>query len=226
MNLIYVFSKTIQMNTKPINILLVDDHQLVLDGIKSMLSKNKIYQVKNEASNGKIALEMMSKSVEPIDLVITDITMPVINGIALCKEIKTQFPSIKVIILSMHNDITNVKEAIAAEADGYILKNIGQTEFIKGVDRVMDNGTYFSQDILPLVLKQIAKNKNADIKLSLTNREEEVLSLIMQEYTSKEIAEKLFISKQTVDTHRLNIMQKTGCKTLVGLIKYALDEIK
>lgn len=214
------------MNTKPINILLVDDHQLVLDGIKSMLSKNKIYQVKNEASNGKIALEMMSKSVEPIDLVITDITMPVINGIALCKEIKTQFPSIKVIILSMHNDITNVKEAIAAEADGYILKNIGQTEFIKGVDRVMDNGTYFSQDILPLVLKQIAKNKNADIKLSLTNREEEVLSLIMQEYTSKEIAEKLFISKQTVDTHRLNIMQKTGCKTLVGLIKYALDEIK
>jgi DNA-binding NarL/FixJ family response regulator len=205
------------------NILIVDDHQLVIDGLKSMLANEKNYVIKGEALNGQHALEMITSKPEEYQLVVTDITMPLMSGIELCKIIKEQFPHIKVLILSMHNSITIVKDALNAEADGYMLKNTGQDEFIKAIERVLGDGTYFSQDILPIILNLFQKEKKETLKNALTQREKEVLELIVQEYTSKEIAEKLFISKQTVDTHRINIMQKTDCKTLVGLIKYAIQ---
>jgi DNA-binding NarL/FixJ family response regulator len=205
------------------NILVVDDHQLVIDGLKSMLSSEKNYVVKDEALNGQQALEMITAKSDAYQLVITDITMPLMSGIELCKVIKEQFPHIKVLILSMHNSITIVKDALNAEADGYMLKNTGQEEFLNAIDRVLGDGTYFSQDILPIILNLFQKEKKETLKSTLTQREKEVLELIVQEYTSKEIADKLFISKQTVDTHRINIMQKTDCKTLVGLIKYAIQ---
>jgi DNA-binding NarL/FixJ family response regulator len=205
------------------NILVVDDHQLVIDGLKSMLSSEKNYVVKDEALNGQQALEMITAKPDGYQLVITDITMPLMSGIELCKIIKEKFPYIKVLILSMHNSITIVKDALNAEADGYMLKNTGQEEFLNAIDRVLGDGTYFSQDILPIILNLFQKEKKETLKSTLTQREKEVLELIVQEYTSKEIADKLFISKQTVDTHRINIMQKTDCKTLVGLIKYAIQ---
>jgi DNA-binding NarL/FixJ family response regulator len=205
------------------NILIVDDHQLVIDGLKSMLASEKNYVIKGEALNGQQALEMITSKPEEYQLVVTDITMPLMSGIELCKIVKEQFPHIKVLILSMHNSITIVKDALNAEADGYMLKNTGQDEFIKAIERVLGDGTYFSQDILPIILNLFQKEKKETLKNALSQREKEVLELIVQEYTSKEIAEKLFISKQTVDTHRINIMQKTDCKTLVGLIKYAIQ---
>lgn len=211
------------MNKTIINILVVDDHQLVIDGIKSMLALEKNYIVKGEALNGQQALEMINAMPNEYQIVITDITMPLMSGIELCKVIKEQFSRIKVLILSMHNSNTIVKDALNAEADGYMLKNTGQEEFLRAIERVLENGTYFSQDILPIILDQFHKDKRETSKPTLTQRETEVLELIAQEYTSKEIAEKLFISKQTVDTHRINIMQKTNCKTLVGLIKYAIQ---
>lgn len=204
-------------------ILLADDHQLVLDGIKSMLSRNQDFIVEGEANNGQMALEMISTAPDKYQLLITDISMPLLNGIELCRIVKQQYPHIKVIVLSMHNSITIIKDALAAEADGYMLKNTGQDKFINALNRVVGEGTYFSQDIMPIILNQLQKDKVSPLKNNLTNREKEILELIIQEYTSKEIADKLFISKQTVDTHRINIMQKTECKTLVGLIKYALQ---
>jgi two-component system nitrate/nitrite response regulator NarL len=206
-----------------INILIVDDHQLVIDGLKSMLSNETNYVIRGEALNGQQALEMIIAKPEEFQLIVTDITMPLMSGIELCKIVKEKFPHIKVLILSMHNSITIVKDALNAEADGYMLKNTGQDEFIKAIERVLGDGTYFSQDILPIILNLFQKEKKETLKNTLTQREKEVLELIVQEYTSKEIAEKLFISKQTVDTHRINIMQKTDCKTLVGLIKYAIQ---
>lgn len=205
------------------NILIVDDHQLVIDGLKSMLTSEKNYIIKGEALNGQQALEMITAKPHDYQLIVTDITMPLMSGIELCKIIKEQFPYIKVLVLSMHNSISIVKDALNAEADGYLLKNTGQEEFIKALERVLGDGTYFSQDILPIILNLFQKEKKEILKNALTHREKEVLALIVQEYTSKEIAEKLFISKQTVDTHRINIMQKTDCKTLVGLIKYAIQ---
>lgn len=205
------------------SILIVDDHQLVIDGLKSMLANEKNYVIKGEALNGQQALEMITANPEEFQLIVTDITMPLMSGIELCKIVKEQFPYIKVLVLSMHNSISIIKDALNAEADGYLLKNTGQDEFIKAIERVLGDGTYFSQDILPIILNLFQKEKKETLKNSLTQREKEVLELIVQEYTSKEIAEMLFISKQTVDTHRINIMQKTDCKTLVGLIKYAIQ---
>jgi DNA-binding NarL/FixJ family response regulator len=205
------------------NILIADDHQLVIDGLKSMLLQEKRYQVAAESLNGQQALDQVMAAPGKFQLVITDITMPLMGGIELCKAIKRQYPHIKVLILSMHNSISIVKDALAAEADGYMLKNTGQDEFLKGINRIMENGTYFSQDIMPVIFSTLQKEKNQDIRNALSQREKEVLGLIVQEYTSREIADKLHISKQTVDTHRINIMHKTNCQTLVGLIKYAIQ---
>ncbi len=211
-----------QKQTKT-NILIADDHQLVIDGIKSMLVAETHYVFKNEASNGQQALEIIKVNPSDFQLLITDVSMPLLGGIELCKIIKTEYPHIKVLILSMHNSINVIKDALAAEADGYMLKNTGQSELIHGIDRIIGNGTYFSQDILPIILNQFQKEKTILAKPILTQREKEVLELIVQEFTSKEIAEKLFISKQTVDSHRINIMQKTDCQTLVGLIKFSIQ---
>ena len=204
------------------NILIADDHQLVIDGIKSMLVAETQYVFKNEANNGQQALEIIKVNPFDFQLLITDVSMPLLGGIELCKIIKTEYPHIKVLILSMHNSVNVIKDALAAEADGYMLKNTGQSELIHGIDRIIGNGTYFSQDILPIILNQFQKEKTILAKPILTQREKEVLELIVQEFTSKEIAEKLFISKQTVDSHRINIMQKTDCQNLVGLIKFAI----
>lgn len=206
-----------------LNILIADDHQLVIDGLKSMLLQEKRYQVAAESLNGQQALDQVMAAPGKFQLVITDITMPLMGGIELCKAVKRQYPHIKVLVLSMHNSISIVKDALAAEADGYMLKNTGQDEFLKGINRIMENGTYFSQDIMPVIFSTLQKEKNQDIRNALSQREKEVLGLIVQEYTSREIADKLHISKQTVDTHRINIMQKTNCQTLVGLIKYAIQ---
>ena len=210
-----------QKQTKT-NILIADDHQLVIDGIKSMLVAETQYVFKNEANNGQQALEIIKVNPFDFQLLITDVSMPLLGGIELCKIIKTEYPHIKVLILSMHNSVSVIKDALAAEADGYMLKNTGQSELINGIDRIIGNGTYFSQDILPIILNQFQKEKTILAKPILTQREKEVLELIVQEFTSKEIAEKLFISKQTIDSHRINIMQKTDCQNLVGLIKFAI----
>jgi DNA-binding NarL/FixJ family response regulator len=207
---------------EPINILIVDDHQLVIDGLKSMLQINTQFVVKNQALNGVQALDILESHQHDYHFLLTDVSMPLMSGIELCKIVKERFPHIKVLVLSMHNNISIIKDALNAEADGYILKNTGQEELIQAIERILENGTYFSQEILPIILKLYGKEKKSDSKHTLSDREREVLSLIIKEYTSKEIAEQLFISKQTVDTHRINIMQKTGCKTLVGLIKYAI----
>lgn len=206
-----------------ISIIIADDHQLVIDGLKSMLLKEERYHVVAEALNGQQALDQIIVDPEKFQLLITDITMPLLGGIELCKLVKSQNPHIKVLMLSMHNSISIVKDAVAAEADGYMLKNTGQDEFLKGISRIMEHGTYFSQDILPIIFNTFQKERVLTLKSALTQREREILELIVQEFTSKEIADKLHISKQTVDTHRINIMQKTNCQTLVGLIKYAIQ---
>lgn len=211
------------MKNKATTILIVDDHQLVVDGIKSMLSSSQPgFIVAGEASNGQMALDMIETNPEKYRLVITDITMPLMSGTELCKIIKQEFPFIKVLILSMHNSFNIIKEALNAEADGYLLKNTGKDDFLFALNRIVNDGTYFSQDIIPVISGLMRKERSGLPKNDLTQREKEVLELIVQELTSKEIADKLYISKQTVDTHRINIMQKTGCRTLVGLIKYAV----
>lgn len=205
-----------------VNILIVDDHQFVIDGIKSMLSNSTNYHVSAQALNGEQALSYLSSNTN-IQLMITDISMPIMTGIELCAKVKSDFPTIKVLVLSMHSNADSVLDALDAEADGYLLKNTGQKDFLESIDRIMLDGACYSQELLPIIANSLKKKSTENSSIILSVRENEVLQLIMQEFTSKEIAEKLFISKQTVDTHRINIMAKTKSKTIVGLIKYAMS---
>lgn len=208
--------------SETIKILLVDDHQLVIDGITSMLASHPVYQITDTALSAEEAWSKITDPQKHYNLVITDISMLCMSGTALCRKIKNYDSRIKVMILSMHNQLEYVKEALACEADGYILKNNGRTEFINALDLLMSKGSYFAHEIVPLLYKEVSTHRNSDECVKLSQREAEVLELILKEHTSKEIAEKLFISKQTVDTHRLSIMEKTGSKSIVGLIKYAI----
>ena len=209
--------------TEPINVIIADDHQMVIDGIKSMLQNDTNYHFVAEANNGQAAYELITASPQNFNLLITDISMPLLTGTQLCKMIKNQYPHIQVLILSMYNNAPAVKEAVMAEADGYILKNSGRTELLQALHRISSGGTYFSQDIVPIIYNQYNKQKVQDEQLSqLTVREKEVLSLIVKEFTSEEIADKLCISKKTIDNHRQHLLEKTNCKSTVGLVKFAI----
>lgn len=207
----------------PIKILCADDHQMMLDGIKNLLSSEAHFQIVDEANNGQLAYEKIAANPENFNLLLTDIGMPLLSGTQLCRMVKSEFPHIQVLILSMYNNQTAVKEAVLAEADGYILKNAGKDELLKAIHRISNGGTYFSQDIIPLIYNQHNKEKIQQEQLSqLTTRELEILNLIVKEMTSEEIAEKLFISKKTVDNHRQHLLEKTRCKSTVGLVKFAV----
>ncbi|MBK6834411.1 MAG: response regulator transcription factor [Bacteroidetes bacterium] len=205
-----------------INILLADDHQIIIDGINFMFKNEPTINIIGAFTNTNDVLNFLSTSNQKIDIVISDINMPTISGIELCRKIKEDHTGIRVLILSMYNSKEMVKEALLAEADGYVLKSDGKETLIKALTKINNNGTFFSEEIIPIIISQYKNHTHKETSIPLSRREEEVLNLIVNEYTSKEIAEKLFISKQTVDTHRLNIMSKTGCKSLVGLIKFAV----
>ena len=208
---------------QPISIIIADDHQMVIDGICSMLQNEQRYSIDAQVNNGQDALDMIMSKPEKYKLLLTDISMPLLTGTELCKMVKSQFPHIQVLILSMYNNPQAIKEAIMAEADGYILKNSGRAELLQALYRITNDGTYFSQDIVPIIYNQYQKQKAQDEQLSaLTAREKEVLALIVGENTSEEIADKLFISKKTVDNHRQHLLEKCNCKSTVGLVKYAI----
>ncbi len=205
-----------------IKILIVDDHQMFIDGVKALLRKEKNFEIIGEALNGEDALLFLEGN--NIDILITDISMPGMSGVELTKKIKKAKPEIKVLVLTMFNDRQVISEIIMAEAEGYILKNTGKQELIFALEKIADNGTYFSNEIVNIMLESPNdSNIKTDVSIDvLTERELEILKLICLELTSEQIAEKLFISKRTVDTHRKNIIDKTEIHTLVGLIKFAL----
>jgi DNA-binding NarL/FixJ family response regulator len=205
-----------------IKILIVDDHQMFIDGVKALLRKEKKFEIIGEALNGEEALIFLENN--SVDILITDISMPGISGVELTKKVKKTKPEIKVLVLTMFNDRQVISEIIMAEAEGYILKNTGKQELLFALEKIADNGTYFSNEIVNIMLEsENDSNAKTDVSIDiLTERELEILKLICLELTSEQIAEKLFISKRTVDTHRKNIIDKTDIRTLVGLIKFAL----
>lgn len=205
-----------------VNLLLVDDHQMLLDGVKSLLRKNDRFQVVDEALSAESGLAKLRSGLE-VDIVITDIGLTGMNGLEFTKMLKKDFPELKVLVLSMHDDRGIISEILEVEADGYILKNSGKAELVNALQQIADNSTYYSREVLQIMMQNMRHEKQVTHeKAQLTEREVEVLKLICEELSSQQIAERLFISKRTVDTHRQNILEKTDCKTLVGLIKFAL----
>lgn len=203
-------------------ILIADDHKLFSEGLASMVKQIKGTELTGIASNGQEALDLII--LNPIDLLITDLHMPGMDGLELIRNVKQKYPNIKILVISMHNEPSVIEEVFDANAEGYILKDATREEFLKAIDRILYDGTYYSNIVLENLLRRSReKKKSTENKIHLSEREIEILSLIMQEYSSEEIAEKLFISKRTVDTHRKSILQKTHCRTLVGLIKFAYE---
>jgi DNA-binding NarL/FixJ family response regulator len=208
--------------SEKIKVLVADDHQLFVDGVKLILKKHPDVQVVAEAGDGASLLSLLKETA--IDLVITDLSMPGMKGIDLVRTIKQQFPQVKLLVVTMHNEQEIINEILQAEAEGYILKNSDKAEMLEAVSNLINGKTHYDQEVLHQLIQNIKKEKRPVIKAKpLTERELQILALIVKELTSKEIAEQLGISKQTVDTHRLHIMEKTGAQTLVGLIKYALS---
>ncbi|MBI2968853.1 MAG: response regulator transcription factor [Bacteroidetes bacterium] len=204
-----------------INILIADDHQVFIDGLKIHIQKDKRFNVVAEALNGDDALKKIKT--QKIDLLMTDINMPGMDGVELTKNVKKEFPHIKVFVLTMHNDREIVSEILMAEAEGYVLKNTGKNQLLEALNAIADGSTYYSNEILSIMMEKVRKEKKQEEETrELSEREIEVLKLIAQEYSSGQIAEKLFISRRTVDTHRIHIFEKTKTKTIVGLIKFAI----
>ncbi|MBA2611507.1 MAG: response regulator transcription factor [Bacteroidetes bacterium] len=207
---------------KELKIVIADDHQMFIDGVRSLLKKETQLNFVHEALNGEDALSYIRKN--EVNLLITDISMPGMTGTELTKIIKKEMPDIKVLVLTMFNDPAIVNDILQSEAEGYILKNTGKQELLSAINKIMDDGTYYSNEVMNLMLKHNKKkNSIAETKDQLTTRELEILKLVCEEFTTADIAEKLFISPRTVETHRKNIIEKTKTKTIVGLIKYAFE---
>lgn len=204
-------------------IYLVDDHQMILDGIKAMFRDDHTLEFVGESTDGLQAQKVIEQRAKEIDLVITDVNIPGISGVELCAYIKQTIPHIRVLIISMYQNNAVITEALMADADGYLLKTGGQTEFDQAIKRVMDGASYYSEAIYPIIWKEYQKEREKEQFLQqLTSRELEVLQLIIKEYTSTEIADALCISKKTVDNHRQNLLSKTQSKSTIGLVKFAL----
>lgn len=206
---------------EPVRILIVDDHQMFIDGIKALLRNVKRFKIVDEALDGSIALEKLKST--PIDIMITDISMPGMSGTELTQIVKKEYPQIKILVLTMYNDQDVANEILMSEAEGFILKNTGKQELVSALTSIADDGTFYSREVLTNLMIKVKNDKRTEEEThNLTERELEILQLICEELSSEQIAEKLFISKRTVDTHRQHIYEKTKCKTIISLIKFAL----
>ncbi|KYG71443.1 LuxR family two component transcriptional regulator [Roseivirga ehrenbergii] len=197
-------------------ILLVDDHSILLDGLKKLIEEDEMLSVVDAVGSVPDAIRSIDKH-KP-DLVITDYNLGDDDGLSLVQKTKRLFPDMKFIILSMHDEAHLVKEILKEGVNGYVLKKDTKAELIEAIYAVRGGKMYMSTDINAMLVKSLYEPDEGKL---LTSREREILKLISQEYSNKQIAEELFISERTVETHRKNIFRKTKTSSLVGLIKFA-----
>lgn len=205
---------------KDIRILLVDDHQIVLDGVKALLDDLDGFDCVATANNGQKALDLLK--VFDIDVILMDIDMPVMNGMEATKAVKRDFPNVKVISLTQHSERGMVKQLLACGSDGYLLKNIDQDELAMAIRKVNGGQNYFSSEVTMSLAGKAVEKSSTGADVEITEREIEILTLIAEGFSSKQIGEKLFISSRTVDTHRTNLMNKLDIHNIAGLIRFAL----
>lgn len=210
------------MNLNPTRIAIADDHQIVLDGLKALIREYADFELIADANNGQEMVKLVNTL--KLDLVLMDIDMPIMNGIQATQEIKKTHPDIKILILSMHNEKGVIQKVMEAGADGYILKNSDHKELLDAVRKVASGQKYFSSDVTMTLLNPSNGQSSEDNKVlsELTEREIEILKLIAEGFSNKEIGDKLFISHRTVDTHRTNLMKKLDVHNIAGIIKFAI----
>ena len=209
------------MKKEKIALGIVDDHQIVIDGLKSLLQGHDRFNVVIECTQPLQMLDLLEK--KAIDILLTDIMMPGMNGAELSKAVHQKFPGIKILALSMSGQGNLVNQMIDdADISGYVLKNIGKQELIMALEKIAAGGIYFGEEVLK-EMSRASEIKKTNEEIKLTNREIEIIGLIEKEMSNKQIAEKLFLSERTVETHRKNIFRKTNTTSLIGLVKYAYE---
>lgn len=204
-----------------IRIIIADDHNIVLDGLKSLFDNVQDMECIATASDGKRAYDLCT-NMKP-DIVLMDIDMPVMNGIEATRILKKEQPEIKVLTLTQHSEKGMIQRLMDCGSDGYLLKNIDQEELVMAIRKVMDGNKYFSSEVAASLLGPSTELGGSDIEIAaqMSARESEILKLVAEGLSSKEIGEKLFISPRTVDTHRNNLMQKLDIHNIAGLIRFA-----
>jgi DNA-binding NarL/FixJ family response regulator len=206
---------------------LVDDQQLFRSGLAGLIRSVAGFTLLSEAENGKIFIEQLEATDTLPDIALVDMEMPEMNGVELNAVLQKKYPSIKVLVLSTYNQERFIGKMIEAGACGYLTKNCEINELVTAINATHNNGFYFNQDTLA-AMRKTGQYKSADIKnisniaIELTAREKEILVLLCKELSNIEIGERLFISPRTVEGHRNNLLQKTGCHNTAGLVIFAI----
>ena len=196
------------MKAGKISLALVDDHQIVIDGLMSLLKGHEKFRFAFATTNPLEVEEKLQQG--PVDILLTDVMMPKLPGNVLAKSVRQKFPSIKILALSMSGQGELVNEMINdADICGYVMKNIGKQELIRALEKIAGGGIYFSDEVID-ELKRTSERKQRSVQVE-------------REYNNKQIAEALFISERTVETHRKNIFRKTNTNSVIGLVKYAYE---
>jgi DNA-binding NarL/FixJ family response regulator len=206
-----------------IKILIADDHQMFIDGLRSLLEDSAEIRVVGEARNGLEVLECCKG--QPVDIVIMDINMPEMDGIQATRELLKKHPSIKILGLSMYNDREYIADILKAGASGYILKNTGKESLLDAIHSLQSGATYLGDEVSKTLLNGFMKNPQVpQMNEKLSGREKEVLECIATGSTTHEIAERLFISKNTVETHRKNLLYKLKARNTAELVNNAYKQ--
>lgn len=199
-----------------IRTIVVDDHRILRDGIKALLSEMPNIEFVGEASNGEELIPLVKNC--SVDLILMDINMPKMNGIDASREVLKICPSVKIIVLSMHDDIEYYDSIVQLGVDGFLLKESNYDELEKAIESIFDGRPYFSQELLLKLLR--ARKKQAEVQI--TNREKEVLEFLCKGLSTAEIADKLFLSVSTIEKHRAELLVKTNSPNSTALAVYAI----
>jgi two-component system response regulator NreC len=206
-----------------INILIADDHAIVRTGLRALLRSEPGLQLVGEATGGYEAIELVGKT-RP-DILVLDLSMPDLDGIAVTRQLKPQHPDLRILILTVHEDEAMLREAIRAGASGYIVKHAAEAELIAAIKTIRRGDLYVDPTMLRVLLVESPRPRTEQPASPdpLTPRETDVLKLIVQGYTNRQVGEELGISVRTVEGHRANLLEKLGLRTRVELVRYARD---
>jgi DNA-binding NarL/FixJ family response regulator len=206
--------------------MIADDHNMFVEGIESILEGMDNIHVVSKCYTGLEVVEKLAQV--PADVILLDINLPGMNGLEVCQKLSNDYPDVKVLALSMHNEQSFVTEILKHGAQGYILKNTGKKQLLSAIEAVATGQSYFSDEVTETIMKSLVSQKSGSKRSSalapkISRREKEVLELIVKEHTTQEIADTLFISLKTVESHRRSLLTKLSVRNTAGLVRVAIE---